>query len=282
MKVNRFQLLLAAAALGSVTTLSHAAVVGNLTATIDWDTLTTSGVTMTPTSITFEGNTFSSSEEVYLDYGIPLTEDEASSVDGANVQVSYSSPDGSLNLLGNYGSTSNESKGQGGVNNSSHADESGFAGANRIQFFTASSDGAVTFSVDYRVDGSMSIDQTSHLEDSEFGGAGYEFLWEAFDATAFLAGAPNPLEVNDKFEAEALRMYLGCEQSQDFGCLPSADESGELTLSLDVMSGRTYAFGAEGNVWIGSQVNAVPLPAAAWFFGSALLGLIGIARRKTR
>jgi hypothetical protein len=28
------------------------------------------------------------------------------------------------------------------------------------------------------------------------------------------------------------------------------------------------------------QVSQVPIPAAAWLFGSGLLGLVGIARRK--
>ena len=30
----------------------------------------------------------------------------------------------------------------------------------------------------------------------------------------------------------------------------------------------------------GGSVSAVPIPAAAWLFGSAILGLFGIARRK--
>ena len=30
------------------------------------------------------------------------------------------------------------------------------------------------------------------------------------------------------------------------------------------------------------SVNTVPLPAAAWFFGSALLGGLGVARAKRR
>ena len=34
--------------------------------------------------------------------------------------------------------------------------------------------------------------------------------------------------------------------------------------------------------WINSITNPVPVPAAAWLFGSGLLGLIGVARRKTR
>jgi len=30
----------------------------------------------------------------------------------------------------------------------------------------------------------------------------------------------------------------------------------------------------------GQPINAVPLPAAVWLFGSGLLGLVGLARRR--
>jgi hypothetical protein len=36
------------------------------------------------------------------------------------------------------------------------------------------------------------------------------------------------------------------------------------------------------NVSIVTDVSAVPVPAAAWLFGSGLLGLVGVARRKSR
>jgi len=51
-------------------------------------------------------------------------------------------------------------------------------------------------------------------------------------------------------------------------------------------TGGTWEFTAntaEGSTtfsWSSSTVSAVPVPAAVWLFGSGLLGLIGIARRK--
>ena len=39
--------------------------------------------------------------------------------------------------------------------------------------------------------------------------------------------------------------------------------------------------GGANNIIAGTEVSAVPVPAAAWLFGSGLIGLIGVARRKT-
>mgnify|MGYP001817467390 FL=1 len=262
------------------TSASQAAVVGNLSATIDWDTLQINGVTMTPTSVTYMGDTFSSSEDVFLDYGYPPIADEKNSHDGVDVSVSYSAPDSSMNLSGSYSSTSNDSVAQVSMNNSSYPELNGFAGSYRNLFFTAETDGIVTFSVDYQVVGSISIDQTSYFEDYEWGAAGYEFLWEAFDATAILNGNPNPFATEDGTNGDALLAYLGCETSLEFPCLPSIDQTGTIQLTFDVTAGKKYGFGAEGAVWMNTQVNPIPVPAAVWLFGSGLLGLVGIARRK--
>lgn len=52
------------------------------------------------------------------------------------------------------------------------------------------------------------------------------------------------------------------------------DASGDpvSSFTIDVASGSTYT--AAG------IVSTVPLPTSVWLFGSGLLGLIGIARRK--
>lgn len=41
------------------------------------------------------------------------------------------------------------------------------------------------------------------------------------------------------------------------------------------------AFGASGGAYAGG-VSAVPLPAAVWLFGSAMLGLLSLAKRKNK
>ena len=38
--------------------------------------------------------------------------------------------------------------------------------------------------------------------------------------------------------------------------------------------------GFNANFNIRPEVSAVPVPAAAWLFGSGLIGLVGLARRK--
>ena len=62
-----------------------------------------------------------------------------------------------------------------------------------------------------------------------------------------------------------------------------ADVSGGVTLLLKVDCGANSACVSDAyfdNVTISTDVSAVPVPAAVWLFGSGLLGLIGVARRK--
>jgi len=65
-----------------------------------------------------------------------------------------------------------------------------------------------------------------------------------------------------------------CELGESFtldysAVVPAGDPSG--------FGGVAYALHLQGTV-----VNAVPVPAAVWLFGSGLLGLVGVARRKAR
>ena len=80
---------------------------------------------------------------------------------------------------------------------------------------------------------------------------------------------------------------------------PTAGDSGvaSITCILDCGNGDTYILDYIGHIELGSpsglggeevrihlegtiSVSAVPIPAAVWLFGSGLIGLIGIARRK--
>ena len=61
------------------------------------------------------------------------------------------------------------------------------------------------------------------------------------------------------------------------------DSSGGITLQFAVACGADAGCVADyylDNVTISADVSAVPVPAAVWLFGSGLLGLVGVARRK--
>jgi hypothetical protein len=61
------------------------------------------------------------------------------------------------------------------------------------------------------------------------------------------------------------------------------DVAGGVTLQLKASCGPVEGCGVDAyfdNISITTDVSAVPVPAAAWLFGSALLGLGGIARKK--
>ena len=61
------------------------------------------------------------------------------------------------------------------------------------------------------------------------------------------------------------------------------DVDGGVTLQLKASCGPVEGCGVDAyfdNVTISTDVAAVPVPAAVWLFGSGLLGLIGVARRK--
>jgi len=61
------------------------------------------------------------------------------------------------------------------------------------------------------------------------------------------------------------------------------DVSGGITLQLKAGCGAVASCGADvffDNVSISADVSAIPVPAAVWLFGSGLVGLVGVARRK--
>ncbi|MCX2980809.1 VPLPA-CTERM sorting domain-containing protein [Halieaceae bacterium IMCC14734] len=147
------------------------------------------------------------------------------------------------------------------------------------------------FSIDYTVLASVSTAQP--VSGFEFATGGYEVLMEATDADAYSAAyttAKNNGATDDEadeagFAAGDLEFYefrdddlLTCINT----CIDSTSLQRDMALTFDVEAGTTYAFGAEGGVYVYTQVNAVPLPAAAWLFGSGLIGLLGVARKQCK
>ena len=62
-----------------------------------------------------------------------------------------------------------------------------------------------------------------------------------------------------------------------------ADADGGVTLQFSVACAPVAGCNGDyfiDNVSISADVNAVPIPAAVWLFGSGLIGLVGLARKK--
>jgi hypothetical protein len=72
-------------------------------------------------------------------------------------------------------------------------------------------------------------------------------------------------------------------QTFAFDAVLGGDVSGGITLQLKAACGAVAGCTSEAyfdNVSVTADVPAVPVPAAVWLFGSGLLGLVGVARRK--
>ena len=68
-----------------------------------------------------------------------------------------------------------------------------------------------------------------------------------------------------------------------FSTVAGSDVSGGVTLQLKTDCGANPGCTVDAyidNVSVMADVSAVPVPAAVWLFGSGLLGLVGVARRK--
>ena len=69
----------------------------------------------------------------------------------------------------------------------------------------------------------------------------------------------------------------------NFSTVVDASATGGITLQFNSTCGAATTCFADfsiDNVSINADVSAVPVPAAVWLFGSGLLGLVGVARRK--
>jgi hypothetical protein len=65
--------------------------------------------------------------------------------------------------------------------------------------------------------------------------------------------------------------------------LASTDPDGDGVMGIPMATGGPFAgFNANFNANMAMTPDAVPVPAAVWLFGSGLLGLVGIARRKKK
>lgn len=95
-----------------------------------------------------------------------------------------------------------------------------------------------------------------------------------FDSGEFLTNVSSATPYSD-----TLQTQQGYNSLQ--GTAPMAATSASLGLTAGPLTGiRGYFDIGSGNSMHVVSVEAVPIPAAAWLFGSGLLGLIGMGRRK--
>ena len=99
-----------------------------------------------------------------------------------------------------------------------------------------------------------------------------------FIATQDFSADVNPGPPNRGINAsdDILGIVLGLGSFTDFNAVAAAVDDGSLRFGLHVRS-IGVADGSDSYI----NVNPIPVPAAAWLFGTALLGLIGIKRKKS-
>lgn len=114
-----------------------------------------------------------------------------------------------------------------------------------------------------------------------------------FSSYAKGVSADGAVVVGDSWDASGREAF---RWTQSGGMQSVADWLAAAGVAVPVGWSLDYATGisADGSVIVGygihdgvleawrAQVSAVPVPAAVWLFGSGLLGLIGVARRKAR
>lgn len=99
----------------------------------------------------------------------------------------------------------------------------------------------------------------------------------------FVFGTPFQLFASLGAETRALAGVGGAADAiSDFGSSGYWEGIGEVHLANGtVLSGYSLSSDS-GFDWSNAYVPQVPVPAAVWLFGSGLLGLVGVARRKAR
>lgn len=283
-----FRPLIFAAGFVSATSV-QATSIGTMDISIDWGTLSFSSPLLTPSSITdpVSGVTLSASTDLFFGAeGGYLG--GASSYNGAGGVIPYSDTNHSLEVGFTGTSGSNTSYGNTSVTSTSGI-YSGYAGAYRGFIYQATGTGLVTVSVDYSLLGSVSTD--NYLDYST---AGYEVLMDAVDAdlwvstynAAFSTNGGDSMAAENAADAAAaldLFNFSNYNLLECFGIMACSDSiltSGTLLVTFNVVSGTNYAFGGETTSSVYTSTSVVPVPAAAWLFGSGLFALVGVARRK--
>ena len=120
-------------------------------------------------------------------------------------------------------------------------------------------------------------------------GSGTVFFNSSTSATNHITFNIGSQSVNETMDLDYFTSF-GTFLALNAGVLADLDTfvfDGEKGATFDLDSGRGIWFasdfdggGSVAGLWNGITISAVPVPAALWLFGSGLIGLIGVARRK--
>ena len=135
------------------------------------------------------------------------------------------------------------------------------------------SDGSTTDYIFNEGNSSWRLDQAPNTTLNVVGIDPFEILLlQAF------VGGPSPTEAENALFLESTAL-----DQRIFWAVPATGPEPNLFASQVISTGTfngIYETDTNGNLLIGRRVPEVPVPAAVWLFGSGLLGLVGMARRK--
>ena len=112
--------------------------------------------------------------------------------------------------------------------------------------------------------GNLSIDVVNVWDiDTTFGDNCATSVKSAYASNCIWTGTPNP----------------GGNGTATTFMFSSTDNDSDGTLGVPMAENGPFAFN-NANFSVKGELTAVPIPAAAWLFGSGLIGLVGVARRR--
>jgi len=317
MKLSRFMV---AAVLIAPSFNLQAAAIATSSISVDWSTLTLdyvipgtggtpTGATLTPTTVFLppelvggSGGFTSGGADGIIWYGDNDNNFENGDFEdnGAPVSVSYSSTG-----LSTSASFSGAPGGISTASASADASQPGdfdfrYAGANTYlgQVFEATQTGRVLFSVDgmssviasgsgpyFNASSSTSAQLFVFNADVFIDAFLAEYAINGGDEDAAEAAAEVAVQQADGYVDNLWSIdQVGCnDASAGVACDLDSSTSGELRKGFDVIAGNTYFIELDIEATadaFGGSPAVVPVPAAVWLFGSGLIGLVGIARRK--
>jgi hypothetical protein len=145
-------------------------------------------------------------------------------------------------------------------------------------------DGTVGGALDISWTGDMALDSIylATTDPADNGGGLFPGEWEP--VSSFFSGVDStgPGSISGLYVGNFAGV-IGDQAIARLNFTTGAGFSGS-TISMDAAAiGGTWSSWISGdftNTYEGATINAVPVPAALWLFGSGLIGLVGVARRR--